>query len=250
MKARFILSPIVLLVALSILLSSCTEALNKVASAALNNTFQYEREDTATWGKIIEEDIELPAFSTIEAEGVIYVVFSQDSTCSVRVRANEKCLEAYKFEVRNDELNVKLKQGTNNLGKKTPGIILYVTAPALTSVEFSGGGKVKMEGQVDMQGKRDVELNGACSFIVDSLSLTALNLETNGASSCTFGKVTTKGDIEIEVNGAGDFDANVFCQELRLELNGTNKGAFTGECKKLICEENGASKVDFSKLKK
>ena len=250
MKARFILSPIVLLVALSIILSSCTEAVNKLTTMALNDTFEFEREDSVKWGRIVEENLELPFFSSIEAEGVICIVYTQDSTCSVRVRANEKCLEAYKYEVRKNELNVKLKEGTGNFGKKTPGIILYVTAPSLSGVDFSGGGKVKMVGEIDMPGKLDLELNGACHLIVDSLSVSSFDLETNGASSCTLSKITTKEDIEIEINGAGDINANVFCQELRIELNGASKGVFTGECKKLVCEENGASKVDFSKLKK
>ena len=250
MKARFIFSPIVLLVALSIILSSCTETVNKLTAMALNNTFEFEREDSVKWGRIVEENLELPSFSSIDAEGVVCIVYTQDSTCSVRVRANEKCLEAYKYEVRKDELNVRLKEGTGNLNKKTPGITLYVTAPTLSAVDFSGGGKVKMVGEIDMPGKMEIELNGACNLIVDSLSVDALNLETNGASSCSLNKITTKEDIEIEINGAGDINANVFCQELRIELNGASKGVFTGECKKLVCEENGASKVDFSKLKK
>lgn len=250
MKARFILSPIVLLVALSILLSSCTEAVNKLTSMALNDTFEFEREDTAKWGRIVEETLELPAFNSIEADGVVCIVYTQDSTYSVRVRANEKCLAAYNYEVRDDELNVKLKEEIGKLNKKTPGVTVYVTAPSLDGVEFSGGGKVKLVGEINLPGKMEVELNGACHLIVDSLSVGSFDLETNGASSCSLNRITTKEDIEIEINGAGNINANVFCQDLRLELNGACQGAFTGECKKLVCEENGASKVDFSKLKK
>ena len=250
MKARFILSPIVLLVALSILLASCTEAVNKLTTKALNDTFEFEREDTVKWGSVVEESLELPAFNAIDAEGVVCIVYTQDSTCSVRVRGNGKCLEAYKFEVRGDELNVKLKEGNGNLSKKTPGITLYVSAPSLGDVEFSGGGKVMLAGEIEMPGEMEIELNGACNLIVDSLSVGSLNLETNGASSCMLNKVTTKENIEIEINGAGRVDANVFCQVLRMELNGASQGVVTGECKKLVCEENGASKIDFSKLKR
>ena len=250
MKARFILSPIVLLVALSILLSSCTEAVNKLTSMALNDTFEFEREDTAKWGRVVEETLEFPAFNSIEADGVVCIVYTQDSTYSVRVRANEKCLAAYNYEVRDDELNVKLKEEMGKLNKKTPGITVYVTAPSLDGVEFSGGGKVKLVGEINLPGKLEVELNGACHLIVDSLSVGSFDMETNGASSCSLNHITTKEDIEIEINGAGNINANVFCQDLRLELNGACQGAFTGECKKLVCEENGASKVDFSKLKK
>ena len=246
MKARFILSPIVLLVALSIVLSSCTDAVNKLATVALNHTLEFEHEDTVKWGKIVEKDLELSAFSAIDAEGLACVVYSQDSVCSVRVRANEKCLDAYKFEVRKDELKTKLKDPNHKINSNTPGIILYVSAPYLTGVELSGGGKVEMRGNIDMPGTFEIELNGACNLVIDTLSVGELNLEGNGASRCNLAKVSTKENIEIEINGAGDIDANVFCQDLRIEMNGAGKGAFSGECKKLICEENGASKVDFS----
>jgi len=250
MKARFILSPIVLLVALSIVLSSCTDAVNKLAQVvALNHTFEFEQKDTVKWGKIVEKDLDLPSFSTIDAEGLACVVYTKDSVCSVRVRANEKCLDAYKFEVRKNELETRLKD-SKKINKNTPGIILYVSAPYLSNIELSGGGKVELRGNIDMPGTLEVELNGACNLVIDTLSVDELNLEGNGATKCNFAKVSTKENIEIELNGAGDIDANVFCQDLRIQMNGAGKGVFSGECKKLICEENGASKVDFSKLKR
>ena len=224
MKARFIFSPIVLLVALSVILSSCTEAVNKLASAAINHQFQFEREDTVKWGKIMEQTCEMTDFKTLDIEGVVCVIYGQDSVYSVRLRGNEKCLQAY--------------------------IILYVTAPCLTDVDFSGGGKLMMQGKIDMPGELKVELNGASNFIVDSLTVGNMELETNGAAKCTLTNVVTAGNLEIEMNGAGDIEANVFCQDLRIELNGAGKGVFSGECKKLVCEENGASKVDFSNLKR
>ena len=250
MKARFIFSPIVLLVALSIILSRCTEAMNKLASAVVNHSFQFEREDTVKWGKIIEQTCYFSDFKSLDVNGVVCVIFTQDSVCSVRVRGNEKCLEKYNIGLDEDELKVKLKDGKDNITDNTPGIVLYVSAPVLTSIDFSGGGKVMMQGQIVMPDRLDVELNGASNFIVDSLTVGALELETNGAAKCTFAKVETEGNIEIEVNGAGEINANVFCQDLRIELNGASNGTFSGECKKLVCEENGASKVDFSNLKR
>ena len=251
MKARFIFSPIVLLVALSIILSSCTEAVNKLASVAVNHQFQFEREDTVKWGKVVEQTYEITDFRALDIEGVVCVIYGQDSVYSVRLRGNEKCLQAYKVELDEDELQVNLKEGEKkNVSDKTPGIILYVTAPCLTDVDFSGGGKLMMQGKIDMPGELKVELNGASNFIVDSLTVGNMELETNGAAKCTLTNVVTAGNLEIEMNGAGDIEANVFCQDLRIELNGAGKGVFSGECKKLVCEENGASKVDFSNLKR
>lgn len=249
MKARFILTPIVLLVALSVILSSCTETLNKIAAAAVNHEFQFEREDTVKWGRVTEQSYDMSGFSALDVSGVVCVIYGQDSVYSVRIRGNEKCLKAYRVELDEEELKVRIK-GENNVNDNTPGIILYVTSPYLTDVEFSGGGKMMMQGRIEMPGDLKVELNGASNFIVDSLTVGALEVETNGAASCTLTRVTAGGDIEIETNGAGNINANVFCNELRIEMNGAGQGTFTGECKKLVYDENGASKIDFSKLKR
>ena len=249
MKARFILTPIVLLVALSVILSSCTETLNKIAAAAVNHEFQFEREDTVKWGRVTEQSYDMSGFSALDVSGVVCVIYGQDSVYSVRIRGNEKCLKAYRVELDEEELKVRIKD-ENNVNDNTPGIILYVTSPYLTDVEFSGGGKLMMQGRIEMPGSLKVELNGASNFIVDSLTVGNLELETNGAAKCTFANVTAEGDIEIETNGAGNIDANVFCQDLRIEMNGAGQGTFTGECKKLVYDENGASKIDFSKLKR
>jgi hypothetical protein len=250
MKARFILTPIVLMVALSIILSSCTDAVNKLATAAVNHQFQFEREDSVKWGKLVERTCNLPDFTALDVDGVICLVYTQDSVCSVRIRGNEKCLEAYNVGMNEDELKVSLKERNGKINDNTPAIILYVSAPVLKEVEFSGGGKVEMRGQIEMPGKLAVELNGATNFVADSMAVGSLELETNGASKCSIAKLETIGNVEIEVNGAGDIDVNVFCQDLRIEMNGAGKGTFSGECKKLVCEENGASKIDFSKLKR
>ena len=250
MKARFILTPIVLLVALSIILSSCTDTVNKLASAAVNHKFQFEREDTVKWGKLVERTCSLPDFKALDVDGVVCLIFTQDSVCSVRVKGNEKCLEAYNVGLDEDELKVSLKDKKGKINDSTPAITLYVSAPVLTDLEFSGAGKVEMQGQIEMPAKLTVEMNGATNFVVDSLAVRSLELEMNGASKCSIAKLETTGNIEIEVNGAGDINADVFCQDLRIEMNGAGKGTFSGECKKLVCEENGASKMDFSNWKR
>ena len=249
MKARFILTPIVLLVGLTIILSSCTEALNKVAAAAVNHEFQYEREDTVKWGRVQERSFDMDGFTSLDVSGVVCVIYGQDSVSSVRIRGNEKCLKAYRVELDEEELKVRIKD-ENNVNDNTPGIILYVTSPYLTDVEFSGGGKRMMQGRIEMPGSLKVELNGASNFIVDSLSVGALEVEANGAARCTLTHVTAWCELEIETNGASNINANVFCNELRIEMNGAGQGTFTGECKKLVYDENGAGKIDFSKLKR
>ena len=250
MKTRSILIPVVLLSALAFVFTSCKELAHKVAMIAVEKSEVFEYDDTVKWGSVVEQDIDLPPFTAIDAKGLVHIVFKQDSVCSVRVRANKKCLEKYKFSVRKDELNVESSDFDGSVNGHSPAVTLYIAAPNLSSVEFAGAGKLELPGVVELSGPLEVELEGAGEICIDSLTVQSLNVEISGAAKCTLAKVVAADDIEIEVNGASDINANVFCRDLKVEFNGAGNGVLSGECKSFICDENGASKVNFSNLKR
>ena len=240
MKTRNLFFSAMLLSAMAITFTSCTDFVKKMALKAATESVDYEKEDTVKWGSVVDKDLDLPLFSAIDADGAVRIVFAQDSICSVRARGNEKCIAEYEFIVRKDELKVN----------RTPSITLFVTAPNLTDIEFAGAGKLEIPDEVTLPGTFSIEMEGAGDISIGDLTAESLNLEISGAGKCDFAKVTTKGDIEIEMNGAGDINANVFCQELSVELNGAANAVFSGECKNYTCENNGACKADFSNLKR
>lgn len=240
-----------LLSLVAVTFTSCSDLVKKMALKAATEYVDYEKEDTAKWGSVVDKDIDLPLFSAIEAKGAVRVVFTQDSACSVRVRGNEKCLDAYKFVVKKDELKVEPKDFNGSVNKRTPSVTLFITAPNLTDVEFAGACKLEISDVVTLPGSLSIEVEGAGDVSVDDLTAESLSLEVSGAGKCDLAKVTTTGDIEIEMNGAGDINANVFCQELSVELNGAANAILSGECKgAFTCDQNGASKVDLTNLKR
>ena len=249
MKTRSIFFTFVLLSSATFF-TSCSEMAKKVAMKALNESAEFEKEDTVQWGPVVEQDLDLTAFTAIDAKGAVRVVFTQDSLCSVRVRGNEKCIAEYKFEVRKGELRVEPKDFNGSVKKNSPAVTLFISAPVLSEVEIAGAGKLELTGAIVLPNKLDIDIAGAGDIFVVDLAVEELNIDMNGAGRCSLARVTATGDIEIEVNGAGEVKANVFCQELSVELNGAGNAVLTGECKKLICEENGASKIDFSNLKR
>ena len=250
MKARFIFTPIMMLVALSIILSSCTEMANKFAEKVAKEALDFEYEDSAKWGTVTEQELSFPAFNSIKTKGKVCIVLSQDSVSAVRVRANKKCIEAYKFDVRKDELRIECKGFKGQVDRNTPPVTFFIAVPNLKELEITGAGKLEVIGTMVQVEPLEIEINGVGEGNIDTLSVASLNVELNGVGDCSFANVTAQGNIEIEVNGAGDINANVFCQELEVELNGAGKAVLSGECKNFVCDENGASKVDFSNLKR
>lgn len=250
MKTRNIFLSAVLLMS-AMCFTSCIEFAKKMAMKGLSESTVFEKEDTVKWGPVVEQDVELPSFSAIDAKGAVRIVFTQDSVCSVRVRTNEKCINDYDFAVRNDELKVAPKDFRGSVNKNTAAITLFVTAPNLTDIEIAGAGKLDMPEAVSLPGSLEVEMAGAGEINIDDLTLTSLNIEISGAGKCSLDKVTASDDIEIEVNGAGEVNANVFCQDLSVELNGAGDAVISGECKgTFTCDQDGACKIDTSNLKR
>lgn len=249
MKTRNLFFFAVLLSALTFF-TSCTDMVKKIAMKAMEETASFEKEDTVKWGRVVEQDLDLPAFTAIDAKGIVRVVFTQDSIYAVRARGNEKCIADYKFTVRKGKLQVEPKDFNGSVNKRTPAVTLFISAPNLSDVEIAGAGKLESVGPTVLTGSLDIEMAGTGDISMENLTVEALNIELEGAGKCALAKVMATGDIEIEVNGAGDINANVFCQDLTLEINGAGNAVLSGECKNLICEENGASKVDISKLKR
>lgn len=250
MKSRNLFFSFLLLATAATFLASCREMAKKVAMKALEKTVEFEREDTVKWGRVVEQDLDLPAFTSIDAEGAVCVVFTQDTVCSVRVRGNEKCIAGYNFTVRKGELKVRNTNFSGSVNKQTPSVTLFVSAPSLSEVEFAGASRFEMPEAVVQTGSLSVEMDGAGEVRITDLALESLDIEINGAGRCALSKVTATEDIEIEVSGAGNIAANVFCRDLTVELNGAGDAVLSGECKNFFCEENGASKVDFSNLKR
>jgi autotransporter translocation and assembly factor TamB len=250
MKLRNIFTPIMMLVALSVILSSCTEMANKFAEKVAKEALDFEYEDSAKWGTITEQELSFPAFNSIKTKGKVCIVLSQDSISAVRVRANKKCIEAYKFDVRKDELRIECKGFKGQVDRNTPPVTFFIAVPNLKELEITGAGKLEVIGTMVQEEPLEIEINGVGEVNIDTLSVVSLNVELNGVADCSFTNVTAQGDIEIEVNGTGDINANVFCQKLEVELNGAGKAALSGECKNFVCDENGSSKVDFSNLKR
>lgn len=252
MNLRNILIPFVAAMGTMFSLSSCDGVVSKVTQKVLSrNSMGFDYKDSDKWGKVVECDLDLSDFHSIEASGAVKVVLSQDNTCSVRVRSNEKCLEQYDIEVRRGKLNIHEKGfGKNSITKETPSVTLYISVPLLDKMEFSGGCELEMLGVISMSSDLEIEMNGAAKVKVDTLSVHNLDVELNGACDLSASSINAAEDVELEMNGAGSANVCVFCQNLSVELNGAGTATLTGECNNLKCDENGASNVDFSNLKR
>lgn len=247
MKTRFIVFPIALMALLGMMLSSCTDLANKFVNKMLNN---FEYEDSEDWGKVITKNLDLADFSSLDVNGVVRIVWTQDSLCSVKLEGNEKCMEEYVCQVRDGELKIKTADGSTSFNGSSPRLTVYLTSPLLKDADLHGACRLEMPGCSTMSTELDIDIAGACYIGIDTLEVQELNIEVNGAGCINMAKVSVTRDIEVEMNGAAALNANVKCSKLSVELNGASNAILGGECERLVLEENGSSKSDISKLKR
>lgn len=248
MKHRFF--PFSFLLAFTAVFSSCNKVAQTMAKLAVKNVMSFDYKDSEEWGSVVTRDLDLPAFHAIDATGAINVILVQDSTSSVQVCGNEKCIDSYTIEVHRGELNVKLKEDCGNINKNTPSITLRVTSPVMNEVDFSGASDFHIQGSMVQSSEMDITVSGAGKVVVDTLFVSDLEMKLSGAADISIAKAVVEEDAEFEINGAGNLTANIFSKFLRIELNGAGKAVLTGECERLVADQNAASDVDFSGLKR
>lgn len=234
-------------------LSSCTDFVSgltkKIVDKTTGEVTNFNYGDSESLGPVVTKELSLAPFTKIDADGRVQIVVRQDSACGVSVTSNEKCLDKYTVAVDDNELEVKLNPFSNKVSKKTPRITLYVSMPSISGVELSGAGNIEFVGNFVNDTPLDLDLSGVGNIIVDTISSPSFSADISGASSFRAGNITTVGNVEIEISGAGDVVADVQCERLKAKINGAGSLTLTGKCsKKVIDATSQAVDVDTSGL--
>jgi len=171
---------------------------------------------TAAADPSVTEARKLDGFTGLDISAILDVKVTIGSPAKVELRGPKDWLAKLQTKVEKGELVVSMPGKFNNV----PKLEMFVTMPALTSIDLSGvvsltAGKISGKAlEVDVSGVGSVVLAGA----VDSLKI-----EGSGASSIDAQKLITS-TTEIDLSGAGE--ATVYAtKQLAVDLSGA--GAVT-----------------------
>ena len=261
----------ILLLAASLVLASCDGitkyALEKAKEAAHDELGRFEYEDSETLGPVVERDVPVETITSLSSMGASQVIFSQGSVSSLRLRGNEKSLDAYETEVVNGELIIRLKDGRSNVDRNTPRITLMVSGPWLEEVDMAGAANIQIRGTLDQPKPLEVSISGAGNLEADTIRCQSFATRITGAGDIDVERLICQdnakfevkgaGDIEggvdcaylsVDVKGAGDVELDVDCQNLRAGGQGVGNITLTGRCKQFTNTSNKTLRVDTSNL--
>lgn len=209
---------------------------------------QHEYRDSEKWGKVVEKDINITDFSSIQIGGAVDIVFTQGDSCSVRALGNEKAIENYQFFLNNDELVVNLEgfsweKGNKNITQDTPAITVFITAPSLNGITLYGAGDISVADSLSQTENLSIDVYGAGDINLKSVSINNLTINISGAGDVSIKDATCLGNAKFSVQGAGDIDSKVKCANAAVSVKGAGDVDLDVECNELTAECLGAGDI-------
>ncbi|WP_373735674.1 GIN domain-containing protein [Bacteroides heparinolyticus] len=175
----------------------------------------------------VSEVRKVDAFSSIEIHSVGTVCFTQSDACSLKLEGKEKYVKGMTTTVKNGRLVVSFKHNGGKNRNIKEGVTIYLSAPDLKQVDFSGVGRFSCEEALKLD---DVV------FRIDGVG----NLDV---------KDLTCNTLKVKLNGVGRASVNVKCDYLSAKVDGVGSVTLTGTAGSADISKGGIGSVNTRGLK-
>lgn len=165
-------------------------------------------------------------FTRIEVTAVANLYFTQGETVSLRIEGREKYVNLTTTEVKNGKLRIGMSdKGKKRKGNKN-GVDIYLTAPTLERVNFTGVGSFVSKEAVRV-GDIDFYISG-----VGSMELKDLHCDRLG----------------LYVSGVGEADVNVQADHIDATLSGVGSVTLEGKTRTADISKGGIGSMNTRHL--
>lgn len=175
----------------------------------------------------VSEVRKVEAFSSIEVTSVATVYFTQKDTYSLRIEGREDYVTSTTTDVKNNRLIIGFKNRKNGENNRNKGVKIWLTAPDLKEVEFTGVGSFNCE---------------------EPLKLDDMKFEVEGVGKVNVEDLTCK-TLKVSMEGVGKADIHVNCDYLRASIDGVGSVTLSGSAAKADISKDGIGRVNTRDLK-
>lgn len=173
----------------------------------------------------VSEIRRVEAFSSIEVTSVATIYFTQSNAYSLKIEGKEKYVNTTTTAVKNGCLVIGLEDGKKNNRKE--GVTIYLSAPDLKEVEFTGVGSFNCEKPLKLDNVK---------FAIEGVG--KLNV-----------KDLTCHKLSVKLEGVGKADIHVNCNYLSAKLDGVGHVTLSGTAGYANISKDGIGGVNTSNLK-
>ena len=206
---------------------------------------------------MMEKTVPVPSFNNVTIMSNVTVRYTQDFKHSVKIVAEERDMDKVKVKVKDNTLLIYAETSKNEIGgvsfrtaKILNKVVVYVTAPQLSTVRCEGVGDFIAMTDILSPGRLDFSIAGAGDIDVQQVKTRKLTASVAGTGDIDIDKVDDQcSNAKLTVAGTGDIDAMFCgCDVLACIVAGTGDIKVSGNVKDFQSTVEGTGSVDRSGL--
>lgn len=174
----------------------------------------------------VSEVRKVEAFSSVKVTSVATVYFTQGDTYSLKMEGREDYVKTTTTEVKGDRLVVGFKD-RNGDNSRNKGVTIWLTAPDLKKVEFTGVGSFNCD---------------------ETLKLDDVEFEIEGVGKVNVKDLTCH-SLKVSMEGVGKADIHVNCDRLDASMGGVGSVTLSGTAGQVNISKDGIGGVNTRNLK-
>ncbi|EGF51246.1 GIN domain-containing protein [Bacteroides fluxus] len=176
----------------------------------------------------VSEVRKVDAFSSIEVTSVGTIHFTQSDTYSFKIEGKEKYVKNTETTVKDGRLLIGFKDKKNKrMRNQKDGVVIWISAPDLKKVEFTGVGEFKCE---------------------KPLKLDEVSFEVKGVGEVHVSDLTCN-ELKVALRGVGSADIHVACDYLSAKMSGVGDVTLSGTAGHADISKGGIGGVNTDNLK-
>lgn len=179
--------------------------------------------DTPETSARVSQTRKVAAFRSIEITSAAEVWFTQADECTLRIEGAEDNVSNIRSTV---DAQGKLVLGFVKEKRTKEGVEIYLTAPSLDAIEFTGVGSVHLDQPVRFEDFR-FALQGVGKAYIHDIHCKRL---------------------DVHVQGVGKANIRMECRELKATLNGIGSISLSGQTDYASIQRDGIGSVDTNRL--
>lgn len=176
----------------------------------------------------VSEVRKVDAFSSMEVTSVGTIHFTQSDTYSFKIEGKEKYVKNTETTVKDGCLLIGFKDKKNKrMRNQKDGVVIWISAPDLKKVEFTGVGEFKCE---------------------KPLKLDEVSFEVKGVGEVHVSDLTCN-ELKVALRGVGSADIHVACDYLSAKMSGVGDVTLSGTAGHADISKGGIGGVNTDNLK-
>jgi hypothetical protein len=190
-------------------------------------------------GNIVSEKRTTSEFTGISVSGGIEVELKVGPVASVTIEADDNIIGHVETIVNEGILKIRTKNlhNTSNIHLKA-----YITAPAITSINTSGGSDVVVKDVLKSDSKLSFELSGGGSI---TAAVDAPDVDTDMSGGGTIKLTGRTKNYEAEVSGGGDLHSyDLMSENTKVSVSGGGSASVHASVK-LVASASGGGDITY-----